>query len=156
MQHEFKKEQINLKEHEKKRDEEIKRKMHHDEKNLQDELNRYEMLKETELESMIAELNNKHSEKMNTRNFEFQAKLKEVTEKNLNEVKSFKDYHEDLITKLKIETENEIVKNRGIINFSQIELSNLGLDADWDMTALEDRTEHFKNLIEDQNINYNL
>lgn len=40
MQHELEKEQINLKEHEQIKDEEIKRKMHNNEKNLVDELNR--------------------------------------------------------------------------------------------------------------------
>lgn len=40
MQHELEKEQINLKEHQQIKDEEIKRKMHNNEKNLVDELNR--------------------------------------------------------------------------------------------------------------------
>lgn len=54
---------------------------------------------------------------------------------------NFKGQHEDIITKLKFETEQEILKNRTIINFSDVELSDLGLSPDWDMYHLEDKTE---------------
>lgn len=140
MQHELEKEQNNLKQHQLTRDEEIQRKMHHDETNLKDELNTYQSQKENQLDSNIAQLKNKNTDDVKTRHLVLQSTLKEETEKESNRVIKFKGEHENYITELKEKTENEILKNRKIINFSENELLNLGLCSDWDMNHLEEKT----------------
>lgn len=86
-------------------------------------------------------MKNNHTKVINERNFEQKSTLKEESDKEANKVINFKGQHEDIITKLKFETEQEILKNRTIINFSHLELSDLGLSQDWDMYHLEDKTE---------------
>jgi len=150
---ELSKAKLSLEEYEKGKEDEYNRKLISDDKNMNDDIILKKSKKQIRLDTKIDELKNRHSENIGIqkRDLDYSQKL-DLT--NLKEkLIKFNNDHEEMIVKIKEETEKEIIKNRGIINFDAIEIDNLGLKIDWDMNDLEMMTEQFEELIEEQNHN---